>query len=63
MKVSVNRDTCISMGECVLAAGDVFDQGEEDGVVQIVGSPEGREDAVRKAAAACPTHSIIIEED
>ena len=33
MRVHANRDTCISSGQCVATAPDVFDQDEDDGVV------------------------------
>ena len=35
MKVSVDRDKCVASGQCVLAAADVFDQRDDDGVVKI----------------------------
>ncbi len=64
MRVIVDQDTCVSSGQCVLHAGEVFDQRDEDGVVVLLNEnpPEELADAVRKAAAACPALAIHIEE-
>jgi ferredoxin len=64
MKVTVDQDKCVSSGQCVLNAGDVFDQRDEDGVVILLtDSPSAdRAHNVRNAAAACPALAIDIEE-
>ena len=64
MKVVVNQDKCVSSGQCVLNASEVFDQRDEDGVVVLLNDNPGAEDVgnVRKAAAACPAQVIQIEE-
>jgi ferredoxin len=64
MKVTVDQDRCVSSGQCVLNAGDIFDQRDDDGVVVLLTdspSPEQATD-VRKAAAACPALAIDIVE-
>jgi ferredoxin len=64
MKVTVDQDKCVSSGQCVLNASDVFDQRDHDGVVVLLDdSPaDQQQDNVRKAAAACPALAIDIEE-
>ena len=64
MKVTVDQDKCVSSGQCVLNASDVFDQRNDDGVVVLlVESPRpDQADNARKAAAACPALAIDIEE-
>ncbi|WP_299560020.1 ferredoxin [uncultured Mycolicibacterium sp.] len=64
MKVTVDQDKCVSSGQCVLNAGDVFDQRDEDGVVVLLDPepPADRVAAVRSAAAACPARAIELEE-
>jgi ferredoxin len=64
MKVTVDQDKCVSSGQCVLNAIDVFDQRDEDGVVILLNEnpPPGRAEDARKAAAACPALAIHIEE-
>jgi ferredoxin len=64
VKVSVDQEKCVSSGQCVLNAGDVFDQRDDDGVVVLLNDnppPEQKENA-RRAAAACPALAIDIEE-
>lgn len=65
MKVTVDQDKCVSSGQCVLNAAAVFDQRDDDGVVELLipePGPEYAED-IRKAAAACPALAIDIEEN
>jgi ferredoxin len=64
MKLTVDQDKCVSSGQCVLNAGDVFDQRDDDGVVLLLDDspPSGQADNVRRAAAACPALAIDIEE-
>ena len=63
MKVTVDQDKCVSSGQCVLNASDVFDQRDDDGVVMLLNaSPaDDQADNVRNAAAACPALAIDIE--
>ena len=36
MKVTVDQYKCVSSGQCVLNASDVFDQRDDDGVVALL---------------------------
>ena len=64
MKVTVDQDKCVSSGQCVLNAAEVFDQRDEDGVVVLLTTspPADQADNVRRAAAACPAQAIYVEE-
>jgi ferredoxin len=64
VKVTVDQDKCVSSGMCVMNAGDVFDQRDDDGVVELLVAEPGPElaEEARKAAAACPALAIHIEE-
>ncbi|BBX30080.1 ferredoxin [Mycolicibacterium alvei] len=64
MKVTVDQDKCVSSGQCVLNASEVFDQRDEDGVVVLLEPEPGPDqiDGARRAAAACPALAITIEE-
>jgi ferredoxin len=56
MRVIIDQDKCVASGQCVLAAAEVFDQHDEDGIVVLLKDnppAELREDA-RQAAAASP---------
>lgn len=64
MRITVDQDKCVSSGQCVLNAMDVFDQRDEDGVVELL-EPEpdaAQYDIVRAAAAACPALAIDIQD-
>ena len=64
MKVTVDQDKCVSSGQCVLNAGEVFGQRDDDGVVILLTDypPSEQSENARKAAAACPALAIDIEE-
>ncbi|MDN3057623.1 ferredoxin [Streptomyces hygroscopicus] len=60
MQVTVHQDKCVASGQCVLAAQDVFDQRDEDGVAVLLDErpPTEPHDDVRQAAAVCPAPAI-----
>lgn len=64
MKVDIDQDRCVASGQCVVAAGEVFDQRDEDGVVVLLEDhpSEERAEDVRQAALLCPAQAITIEE-
>jgi ferredoxin len=64
VKVTVDADKCVSSGMCVMNAAEVFDQGDDDGVVILLVDEPAREFAekTRNAAAACPALAIHIDE-
>jgi len=64
VKVTVDQDKCVSSGQCVLNAGELFDQRDDDGVVVLLNDnpPADQSENARKAAAACPALAIDIEE-
>ncbi|GLZ12956.1 ferredoxin [Actinomadura sp. NBRC 104425] len=64
MKIIVDRDKCVGSGQCVMTAEGVFDQSEEDGIVELL-DPEPPAEAaadVRLAASLCPAMAIRIED-
>ena len=63
MKVLADRDVCISAGNCVMAAGAVFDQ-DDDGIVVVLVDdvPEGEEEHVREAVKLCPSQALRVED-
>jgi ferredoxin len=64
MKVTVDQDKCISSGQGVSHASEVFDQRDEDGVAYLLDEhpPDEQAENVRRAAADCPAEAIHIEE-
>jgi ferredoxin len=65
MKIRVDTDRCIGSGNCVLVEPAVFDQDDEEGVVALRDDapPAELHEAVRDAAARCPSAAIWIDED
>jgi ferredoxin len=61
VKVQADRDVCISAGNCVMAAGALFDQ-DEDGIVVVLVDevPEGEEDSAREAVRLCPSQALQV---
>jgi ferredoxin len=64
MRVEIHADRCIGSGVCVLVAGAVFDQRDEDGVVVLLDErpPDEHQAAVHDAAVRCPASVIEIHE-
>ncbi len=64
MHVTINEGRCIGAGQCVLAAANVFDQREDDGVVILLDEnpPASEAAAVNDAAALCPAAVIEVSE-
>jgi ferredoxin len=64
MRVIVDQTKCIASGQCVVAAGAVFDQRDDDGTVLLLDAspPPELHDAVRRAAALCPARAISVEQ-
>jgi ferredoxin len=62
MRVELDEPKCVASGQCVIAAPDVFDQREDDGVAFLLTEePEDAQlDGVREAAAVCPAAAIRL---
>ncbi|CAN5325818.1 ferredoxin [soil metagenome] len=63
MKVIAERDKCVSAGNCVAHAPQVFDQDDDDGSVILLDANPSDDlaEPVREAAAACPAMAIRVE--
>jgi ferredoxin len=64
MKVELDEPKCVASGQCVVAAPDVFDQRDDDGVAILLEEHPGTElaDDVREAVAVCPAAAIRLVE-
>jgi len=62
MKVLLDEEKCVGAGQCVLAADDVFDQRDEDGIAVLLDEHPDQErlGAVETAAQLCPAQAIRI---
>jgi ferredoxin len=65
MRVVIDESKCIAAGQCVLAAPNVFDQRDSDGIVVLLDPepPESERAAVEDAIIRCPTGVISLEAD
>lgn len=64
MTIEVDQDACVGSGQCVLTAPDVFDQRDEDAIVELLDAAPaaGQWPAVRNAAAGCPAAAIRVRD-
>ncbi|MFP5022250.1 ferredoxin [Pseudonocardia phyllosphaerae] len=65
MKIEVDKDACIGSGQCLLTAPEVFDQRDDDAIVELLDAepPESEYPAVRDAARGCPAGAITVHEN
>ena len=62
-KVGVLTDRCISSGNCVDVASEVFDMDDDGLVIALVDEVDGEvRDQVEQAAQVCPVQAILLEE-
>ncbi len=73
MKVTIDRDGCISCAQCWTTCPDFFEENPEDGRSQVTAAfrsegkpgdgevPQGKEDCVSMAADGCPVQVIHTE--
>ncbi|MFC8850166.1 MULTISPECIES: ferredoxin [unclassified Micromonospora] len=62
VRVAVDRGSCCGSGNCVVAAPEVFDQDDADGLVLLLRpeAPPEAADGVRRAVALCPAGAIHL---
>jgi ferredoxin len=63
--VELDEPKCVASGQCVVAAPDVFDQREEDGVAVVLDQTPPKElyDEVSEAVAICPAAALRLVEE
>ena len=63
MNVIIDENKCVGGEQCVLAASDIFDQRDSDGIVVLLQDtpPESQLANAREAAALCPSVAIRIQ--
>ena len=62
MKVKVDRELCIGVGNCVASAPTVFKLDDENKAV-VLASGSVDEETLMEAAESCPENAIIVEDD
>ncbi len=63
MRLTVDLDLCQAHGDCVVAAPELFDLGEEDDVVTVLMAepPEELRGKAERAVRDCPVSAITLE--
>ena len=61
MKIEAERDDCIAAGNCVMVAGELFDQ-DDDGIVVVMADEisAADEDKAREAVKLCPASALRL---
>jgi ferredoxin len=64
MRIGADRDVCISAGNCVMSAPEVFDQ-DDDGIVVLLTDPvpESEHDRAREAVKLCPATALRVVQE
>lgn len=62
MKVRVDRDLCVGIGNCVAVAPAVFKL-DAANKATIKDASGGSEEKIMSAAESCPVNAIIVEDD
>lgn len=65
IRVEVTESRCVAGGQCVVAAPEVFDQRDEDGVVIVLRSTlsEDQLAEAKRAERVCPASAIRVFSD
>jgi ferredoxin len=65
MRILLHQEKCVGAGQCVLTAGEVFDQRDEDGIAVLLDEhpDEAKRDEVETAAHLCPGQAIEVRTD
>jgi ferredoxin len=62
MKVRVDRDLCVGIGNCVALAPTVF-QLDKENKATVLDISSASENKIMSAAESCPMSAIIVEDD
>lgn len=62
MRIQVRSELCVGHGECVIAAPELFDLGDDDGPVTVLEDPlaESSKAGAQWAERVCPVGAITV---
>lgn len=65
MRIIVDTDKCIGSGNCVLACREVFAQGEDDGLIQVLNTHPSLAllPRLKQAVQDCPALVFRLEDE
>lgn len=63
IRIHIDPERCVGAGHCVLAAPEVFDQRDDDGIVVLLmeEAPDHLGPNLKKAERLCPAQAIRID--
>lgn len=62
MKVRIDRDLCIGIGNCVALAPTVFRLDREN-KAEVLDISSVKDDKIMSAAESCPVNAVVVEDD
>ncbi len=62
MRIRIDREKCVSAGNCVVTAPTVFIL-DDDEKATLLDPNSVDEETIRLAAELCPTEAIVLEDD
>ncbi len=62
MKVRIDRDLCVGIGNCVAIAPTIFKL-DDDNKAMVLDASSVSDDKLMSAAESCPAQAVIIEDD
>jgi ferredoxin len=63
VRVHADREVCIQAGNCVMVAGEVFDQDDDGIVVVLVEDVTDQQlDHAREAVKLCPSQALRLDD-
>ncbi|MFF3228294.1 ferredoxin [Nocardia suismassiliense] len=62
MRITADRTVCVGAGLCALTAPAIFDQGDDDGLVEVLDPAAADDPAVREAVDLCPSGALALTE-
>ncbi|MGW1196703.1 ferredoxin [Streptomyces sp. NPDC002536] len=62
MQIVVDLNRCQGYAQCVFLAPQVFELHGEESLLYVPTVPEGQDERVLRAAAACPVQAIMVGE-
>lgn len=65
MRIQLDPDICFGGGFCILAAPQIFEQDQDDGIAVVLHDQPraAQESAVREAVLGCPSGALSIVEN
>ncbi|RDG39938.1 ferredoxin [Streptomyces corynorhini] len=62
MRIVVDLNRCQGYAQCAFLAPEVFELHGEEALMFAPAVPDGQQEYVRRAAAACPVQAILVGE-